>query len=75
MNINPFPRNPSTIHVIQDRLASINHDSIMADVIRSGSLTNIRQTLQMIKDQVRDGNRVAVVDIIGEQTLLLIDQL
>lgn len=61
---------------IQDELAAIHGDSFLADVIRDGALTNMRETIKMIKDQCADPrSRPGMVRVIGEDLIRKIEKL
>lgn len=49
-------------------LMNINHDSIFAESVRQGAKDNLRETIQMIKDQAAD-NYPLTCDIIGYELL------
>lgn len=55
---------------LKEQLQAITHRSLFADVIRAKPL----ESLFMIKQQIHD-NRVVVVDIIGNDLVILIEQL
>ena len=54
-------------------LQSIPGSSLFAEAIRTEAATNLAGVVQMVKDQIRDGHRVLVVDIIGERAVVLIE--
>ena len=68
-------RNPMTIHKIQDALCAVQGDTMMREIIRNGAVYDLNATIKMIRDQVKDGHRVIIADIVGETTLLLIEEL
>lgn len=70
---NPFPNNPMDIHKIQDALCAVQGDTMIREIMRNGAVYDLPATIQMIKDQCRDGHRVAIVDMVGESTVVLID--
>jgi hypothetical protein len=59
---------------IQDMLAGCKGGGIFGDVIREGALTERDATISMCRDQIKD-SRSLMVSIIGEQCVLLIEQL
>lgn len=72
---NPFPRNPAVIHQIQDALCAVQGDTVIREMIRHGAVYDLAGTIKMIKDQCRDGHRVAIVDMVGEKVVTLIDSI
>ena len=71
-----FPRNPFLIHRIQDALTAIKGQDMMSEAIRAGAVKDIAGTVKMIREQVKDGDtRRRMANIVGEETMKLIDQL
>jgi adenine/guanine phosphoribosyltransferase-like PRPP-binding protein len=68
-------RNPMLIHKIQDNLCAVQGNTMMREIIRQGAVYDLSATIEMIRDQVREGHRVAIVDMIGETTMVMIDEL
>jgi hypothetical protein len=56
---------------LEKKLQKIKHPSFFADVIRQ----NPAESIPMIKDQLRDGNRKGVKRIIGKKLVEAIEQL
>lgn len=56
-------------------LQSITHPGLFADVIRESVEKEPAKAIEMIKDQLRGGHRVLVVEIIGENLVCLIENL
>ena len=56
-------------------LQSIPGDSLFAEAIRAEAGTNLTGVVQMIKDQIKDGHRVLVGDIVGENIVTMIENL
>lgn len=50
-------------------LGNILHDSVFAETVRKGAKNNLKETIQMIKDQCRDGNYSGMERIIGYELL------
>jgi hypothetical protein len=63
----------STIQ-LKHRLSTLPGNSIFAQAIRNGVETDLNGTVDMILSQLQD-NRVLVIDIVGEDLVLLIDNL
>lgn len=59
---------------IRQQLLAITHNSVFADAIRTGATTDLNSTIDMIRSQAKD-NRVLVMDIVGENVLMLIEEL
>lgn len=66
---------PATTDLIRESLQAIQGGGMIRGIIRNGATSDLTATIQMIKDQCRDGHRVAIVDIIGERALVLIDSI
>lgn len=56
---------------IISELSTIKHESLVADVVRKEP----ERGLDMLIDQLRDGNRVCVVSIVGERIVYLIENM
>lgn len=52
-------------------LTKIDHESMVAEVVRKEP----ERGLEMLIDQLKEGNRVCVVSIIGESLVKVIEQL
>jgi hypothetical protein len=63
-----------TLLEIRERLLNVSMSTVFGQSIVAGVNTNLNAVIDMIRDQARD-NRVLVADIVGETTLLLIDEL
>lgn len=72
--INPFPRNPGEVLIIQDRLLAITGTGLMSDIIRHDAKDNLNECLKFIKDKGSE-NRPYMVEIIGEKLLKEIESL
>lgn len=72
--INPFPRNPAEILIIQDELMDLPEGGLFTDSIKLAAKSNLNGTLRMIREQAKS-NRPYMVEIIGEKLLKEIEQL
>lgn len=59
---------------IRQQLQTLPGQSLFAQAIRNGVEADLNGTIDMILSQAQD-NRVLVMDIVGETTLLLIEEL
>lgn len=64
-------RNPALIHKIQDNLVDLKGDSLFANAIRAGAISNPQGAIKMIADQYRDNPKL-VVEIVGKETMEMI---
>lgn len=71
--INPFPRNPATVLIIQDKLLALPGDDLFSHSLRLAAGTDLNGCLKMILDQAKD-NREAVMSVIGVKLLIEIEQ-
>ncbi len=60
---------------VGEQLLALKGDSIAAESIRQGAATDLNETVRMIKDQIRDGNRMALVDLLGTTLVTQIEKL
>lgn len=78
MNIHTLPDLAASFSLmkLQDELAGIPGDSFLACVIRDGALTNMRETIKMIKDQcAHPSSRPGMVRVVGEDLIIKIEKL
>lgn len=55
---------------LSNQLSQIKHPSLFAEIVRENPV----QAIPMIKDQIKD-NRLALVEIIGERLVVVIEKL
>lgn len=67
-----FPRNPMLIHRIQDELAKVSDRTIFGVAIAASKDT--KACIDMISDQIHLGNRVTVIDCVGETLVTLVEE-
>ena len=67
-----FPRNPMLIHRIQDELAKVSDRTIFGVAIVASKDT--KACIDMISDQIHLGNRVTVIDCVGETLVTLVEE-
>ena len=64
-------RNPGLIHKIQDNLVDLKGDSLFANAIRAGAISNPQEAIKMIREQYNDNPKL-VAEIVGVETMKLI---
>ena len=59
---------------IRSRLLNVSLATIFGQSVSLGAANDLNGTIDMVREQAKD-NRVLVADIVGETTLLLIEEL
>lgn len=58
---------------LQDLLMTAPGTGLFADVVRHEAKDNLNETIKMCREQIQD-NRVLVIDMIGEQAVIIIEK-
>ncbi len=59
---------------LQNAIEQIPGNGLFANSIKENAKTDLSGVVKMIKDQLRDGHKLILVDIVGEKVITLIEQ-